>query len=349
MDLSRKRYQPFWRYDICTQADLIEEQLETSFSQLSLSGQEAARHVHISIKKLIDHAHKAAGISSSRDPAWEAGQRPLLGRRLSTAGAYVHLHAASVMLVGLLSEFDIEVRTQDLLGRLQTLTPIGDQRLQQADKELQDGNRGRRRSALATALRLIYEVSEGQQLRLLRFRRALIVGTIILSLLAFAAVVIGWISPEAIPICFKSDNISQVCPSGNMPQRIDVMLIAFFGCLGAAIPSTLSIRRLNPTIESYGIPIWLAVLQLPLGAITSIVGILLISSQFIPNFPTIDNPSRILSYAIFFGFAQLVVSRFIDQRAIRLMNEPVVRLSAPIGTAWSIADRSRLASGPQEG
>jgi hypothetical protein len=127
------------------------------------------------------------------------------------------------------------------------------------------------------------------------------------------------------------------------------MLIALFGCLGAAVSATLSIRRLNPTFESFGIPIWLAVLQLPLGAITSIVGILLINSQFIPDFLTLDNSSQIFSYAILFGFAQLVVSRFIDQRAIQLMNEPVLRLSAPIGTAWSIADRPRLGSGSQEG
>ena len=65
----------------------------------------------------------------------------------------------------------------------------------------------------------------------------------------------------------------------------------------------------------YGVPVALALLKLPAGALTAILGILLVRGAFVPGLSQLDTQPQILAYAFFFGIAQQVVTRVVDERA----------------------------------
>jgi hypothetical protein len=158
---------------------------------------------------------------------------------------------------------------------------------------------------------------------------------------------VGATFPDAVPLCFTATTTSTtptstttttveattttqventVCPSEERPpgpnpndRRLpapgDVALIALFGLLGGALSSAFALRKLQGTATTYDVPLALALLKLPSGALTGIVGILLVRGEFIPGLSQLDNQPQILAYAFFFGIAQQVATRYLDSRA----------------------------------
>ena len=66
-------------------------------------------------------------------------------------------------------------------------------------------------------------------------------------------------------------------------------------------------------------PVALSLLKLPSGALTAIVGILLVRGEFIPGLSQLDNQPQILAYAFVFGVAQQIATRYVDERAQQLL------------------------------
>ena len=117
-----------------------------------------------------------------------------------------------------------------------------------------------------------------------------------------------------------------VCPSEEQPpsprvkgRRLpapgDVTLVALFGLLGGALSGAIAIRKMYGQSTPYGIPVALNLLKLPSGALTAIMGILLVRGAFVPGLSQLDSQPQILAYAFFFGIAQQFATQFIDRRA----------------------------------
>ena len=66
-------------------------------------------------------------------------------------------------------------------------------------------------------------------------------------------------------------------------------------------------------------PVALSLLKLPSGALTAIVGILLVRGEFIPGLSQLDNQPQILAHAFVFGVAQQIATRYVDDRAQMLL------------------------------
>jgi hypothetical protein len=62
-------------------------------------------------------------------------------------------------------------------------------------------------------------------------------------------------------------------------------------------------------------------LQLPTGAVTAVLGLLLMRGQFLPGLSALDTSGQILAWAIVFGYAQQLFTRFVDQQADTVLNE----------------------------
>lgn len=77
----------------------------------------------------------------------------------------------------------------------------------------------------------------------------------------------------------------------------------------------------------------LSLLKLPSGALTAIVGILLVRGEFVPGLSQLDNQPQILAYAFFFGAAQQLATRFVDERAREVLGR--VPTNAPPSAADS--------------
>jgi hypothetical protein len=130
-----------------------------------------------------------------------------------------------------------------------------------------------------------------------------------------------------------------VCPTdvvGGVPQktgaaavdqqireaagRSDVPLVAILGLAAAVLSAALSLRKLQGTTLPYSLPVALAVLKLPSGAVTAVIGLLLMRGEFVPGLSALDSPAQILAWAVLFGYAQQLFTQFVDQRAQGLLD-----------------------------
>jgi hypothetical protein len=98
------------------------------------------------------------------------------------------------------------------------------------------------------------------------------------------------------------------------------MIVVGLGLLGGALAAAFAIRNVRGSSTPYDIPIALALLKVPSGSLTATAGILLLGGGFVPGLSELDSQRQILAYALVFGYAQQLATRFIDDRAQSLLN-----------------------------
>jgi hypothetical protein len=67
------------------------------------------------------------------------------------------------------------------------------------------------------------------------------------------------------------------------------------------------------------VSVTLALFKLPTGAVTAVVGLLLMRADFVPGLSALDTSAQILGWAVIFGIAQQLVTRFADSKAAGLL------------------------------
>jgi hypothetical protein len=180
------------------------------------------------------------------------------------------------------------------------------------------------------------------------FRNVLVAATVVLTLLAMGVAILGFLYPVVIPLCFESQTSGAtvvVCPtarsgitsqgqgipSNPTPEQIDttiqrtakphdLLVVELIGLTAASVASAAAIRNMRGSSEPYGLPVALALLKMPTGAITAFLGLLLMRGGFIPGLSALDTPAQILAWAILFGYAQQLFTRFIDQQASAVLD-----------------------------
>jgi hypothetical protein len=283
------------------------------------------------------------------------------GEGAATDAAFTNLHAAKVALVDLYGCEDIEAAAPGVLARLRSSKSPDDDRLKsvesifgiapeatapvrhrsgpppvvarrpEAGRERRARVRGRR-DALREAMQVSYEAADELHSQARGFRNVLIIATGVLTLLIVAVCLFGTLRPSAIPLCFEPSPGKVACPSSSAatgPSSFDVVIVALMGFLGGALSVTFTIQRLRGTSAPYDIPLALTINKLPNGALTSIIGLVLIKGDFIPGLSNLDNQGQILAYAILLGFAQHLATRFIDQKAEEVINSVPKKSSQP--------------------
>jgi hypothetical protein len=94
----------------------------------------------------------------------------------------------------------------------------------------------------------------------------------------------------------------------------DLIVVELVGLTAAAIATAAAIRRIRGSSERYGLPVALAALKLPTGAITAFLGLLLMRGQFVPGLSALDTSAQILAWALIFGYAQQLFTRLVDEQ-----------------------------------
>jgi hypothetical protein len=264
------------------------------------------------------------------------------------------------------------------------------------------------RGKIVSAVRSASSAALREQTRLRSFRNVVVATSIAMAFVAITLGIIGWLSPDTIPLCFAPEAAGQttvVCPteqSGPVPTpgatpstgtagetttgdtstsgtatedtatgdtatgdtatgdtatgdtttgdtttgdtttgdtttgdtttgdtttgdidelvnqtaaRQDIPLVELVGLTAAAIAAAAAIRRVRGSSEPYGVPVALAFLKLPTGAVTAFLGLLLMRGGFIPGLSALDTSAQILAWAIVFGYAQQLFTRLVDQQA----------------------------------
>lgn len=225
------------------------------------------------------------------------------------------------------------------------LTQAADQPQYDERKRVVEQERGQ----IVTAMRAASSASLREQVRVRSFRNVLLVTTAVTTLLAIVVAIVGWIYPTLIPLCFAPEEAGQavvVCPTqqsapfsttqsrttpAEMTEDIDdatrstatpwdLLVVELVGLTAAALAATAAIRRLKGSSERYGLPVALAALKLPTGAITAFLGLLLMRGQFVPGLSALDTSAQILAWALLFGYAQQVFTRLVDQQGQNVLN-----------------------------
>jgi hypothetical protein len=214
-------------------------------------------------------------------------------------------------------------------SNIRQLIPVA--RNHRANHDCTGDTLAQRRAVLRDAMQVGYEAQDELYAQVRNFRNILSIGTVLLTLLVIAVCIVGAWRSGAIPLCFQPSNTAGttpppttggetfVCPSTTgyaaRPTGGDVSIVALMGLLGGALSATFTVQKLRGTSTPYGVPVALAILKLPAGALTAITGLVLLYGKFIPGLSELDSQGQILAYAIVLGIAQHLVTRFVDQKA----------------------------------
>ena len=211
------------------------------------------------------------------------------------------------------------------------------------------------RGKIVTALRGARSAALREKLRVRSFTLVLLATIAAMTLLAIGVAVMGLRDPTAVPLCFAPEDAGRavvVCPTAHstpFPARLaagpaadnaikqaarkgDLLLVEVIGLTAAAVAAAVAIRGIRGSSEAVHLPALLAALKLPMGAITAFLGLLLMRGQFVPGLSALDTSAQILAWALVFGYAQQLFTRFVDRqgqtvldsvRAADKHNEPI--------------------------
>ena len=204
-----------------------------------------------------------------------------------------------------------------------------------------------------------HAAADRQRSRLRTFRNVLLVGIFVTSLLLLALAIATMIRPSIIPLCFiqdpepldgvpnvacpvKAAHVKSLDKLHTATSSSDLITVAALGLMGGAVSAALFLRDLYSNATPYNVSVPLALLKLPAGAMTGLVGIILLAGEFVPGFSAIDRPIQILAYAVVFGFAQQLFTQFLDQRAQQLVNNiPTKARDRTSAASDPLANRSK--------
>ncbi|WP_165495187.1 hypothetical protein [Actinomadura roseirufa] len=159
-----------------------------------------------------------------------------------------------------------------------------------------------------------------------------------LSALAVAVAVLAAFWKGAVPLCFTSaagpavpglpgggEGTGVVCPTGaarpdaareigDVAGRGDYAVVEIVGVTAAGIAAASALRKVRGTSTAFGIPVALAVLKLPMGALTAVLGLLLMRGSFVPGLSALDSSAQIIAWAVVLGYSQELFTKFVDRQ-----------------------------------
>jgi hypothetical protein len=346
-----------WRQNVLAAADALEHQLHMLPDGPKPAEVELRQRIAEAVLDHLGAAREAARLEERTRPGHQetpeprklaAFRHPFLDWWTGTSveAAYLNLHEAEIALAQILPEEEIQARIPETLARLQTMD-VTDPRRRAAETELTLGKPGpRRRAAFRTAVRIGLELKDQQHDRIRGFRNIVLTATVGLMTLVVVFCLIGALKPDALPLCFgppetalPSGQLAPVqgpagtaCPSeeapptpGTQTRRLpapgDVTLVALLGLMGGGLSAAVAIRHLQGSSTPYDIPVTLSLLKLPSGALSAMVGLLLIHGEFVPGLSQLDSQPQILAYAFLFGIAQQLVTRLVDRQAQDILSK----------------------------
>ncbi|PFG44093.1 hypothetical protein ATJ88_2811 [Isoptericola jiangsuensis] len=292
------------------------------------------------IKDLISRAVNAA---HRRDPV--PGRILNWWRGTLVEQTYHNLHMARAQIIDLLPEEEVNAEIPGVVARVHaTLHPDDTRRVSQQQLYLQP--LADRRAWTRRLMEDGYEALDYRHARLRNFRNIVLGAAIVIILLLTATCVYVTLHPSDVPLCFAEVTASGApvasagtvlnCPTGSgvaAPSGGDVLVVALLGLLGGALAATVSIRKLGGSDGAYDVPVALAWLKVPLGALTAILGLLALRGQFVPGLTNLDSQEQILAYAVLFGFAQQAFTSVLDRKAGDLVDALPTKDSQPGGSA----------------
>jgi hypothetical protein len=164
------------------------------------------------------------------------------------------------------------------------------------------------REQLRIIAQTLHALSDDAHGRVRTFRN-IILGAIVILTLGLIAVAVGQGNPPWLPVRADSTTV------GPTIWQIEVV-----GALGGMLAGLASLLKLPGFTGPYSLPATLALLNLPAGALTGLLGTIWLQSGVLGSVEP-QSGYVVLAYTALFGFAQEAVTRFADQSGSRLLGE----------------------------
>ena len=173
--------------------------------------------------------------------------------------------------------------------------------------------------------REIYVAAASQHQRVRRLRNRLTL--VAIGLTALLLLLAAWhaLSPGFLPLCATTatgtepQTMTQRCLGGDTPAPDVVLEVLLLGALGGTLGAAFVLMRARATVASrYDTRTAQIAIKPIVGAATGLLGVLLVQSELLVA-PAAVSASALLAYAALFGFAQQLVTRFVDRRADHLL------------------------------
>lgn len=282
-----------------------------------------------------------------------AAERPS-DRRAGTSGADVtrvltNIHAAEADLLRLAPLEYVAGQLTTLQAYVREHVPARDPRRARLEAIIRSLNRAElteaHRGAIVAAAREANAEARREVTRVRSFRNVLLVTAAILTLAAVGVGTLGVVDPDALPLCFNP-GAKVVCATEEGPaagsgrdvddavastvSAWDLPLVMLVGLIAAAVAAAVALRGIRGTTTPYGLPVALALLKLPTGALTAVLGLLLMRGGFVPGLSALDSSAQIIAWAVVFGYAQQLFTRLVDAQAQNVLEDVGGKSPAPV-------------------
>ena len=285
----------------------------------------------------------------------------------SVERANSHLDAVETDLLRLAPDPYLRGALPDLVAHVRAHLPAKDprrERVEAVEAAVAKGGPAQALSELDTqrvlsAVRAASREGRHEIRRVRSFRNIIVVTALFLMLGTAGLTFVGLLEPEVMPLCFAPNETAVVCPTATQDVQTgaqaralddrmrdtasswDIPLIEIVGLLAAALAGAFSLRGIRGTSTPYSLPVALAVLKLPAGALTAVLGLLLMRGGFVPGLSALDSSAQIIAWAVVFGYSQQLFTHFVDEQAKTVLDNvggpEHAQLTAPAGPSTSPA------------
>ncbi|MGP4001206.1 hypothetical protein [Streptomyces sp. 8N706] len=252
--------------------------------------------------------------------------------------AQANVHEAELLLLQLVPAEELAWRGPVILAR--GIQHLGgkDPRLRILEAHLRQNNNVLAPNFKDLALSVLHaanHVEESEIARVRSFRNVLLATFVATSVITVLFILSGYHDPDALAdkLCFDPPSPTEadpqhrehVCPVG-MPrngddeaQGADVLLVASLGMTAATLTGAASVRKIQGTATPYMVPVGLLLLRLPIGALSALLGLILIHGEFVPGLSALDSSAQIVAWAVAFGIGQEGLTRLIDKQGDKVL------------------------------
>jgi hypothetical protein len=128
-------------------------------------------------------------------------------------------------------------------------------------------------------------------------------------------------------VAFDPPSAPWLPVTNGKPPWATVWQIELVGALGGLLAAVTALRALEGFAGPYGVPIVMATLKVPAGALTGLLGALWMQNSVL-GVLTPQEGLKILAYVALFGYAQQAFTTFADRQAGQLLGQAKGNASA---------------------
>lgn len=293
-----------WQAEVFSRVDELQCRLDAARGDRGTAATGEEKAIFQSVEGTLGVAKQAAGPGrlGSRLKAWWSGS--------AITEAWESVHHAELALLKVEKEGDVKAVLARLLAWI--LSAMEDpERRGRHETVLKEQVEGKRfdRIQVRSAFADVIAANRERYANLRIFRNILILVNALLALLVIGAAVWHALNPGFLTLCPSG---STSCLSG--PPKTEVAVVALLGALGGSLAFAFGLAQTETTPSRYDPKLLQASLKPVTGAVTGLLGVVLIQAEFLIK-PVGETSYSLLVYAVLFGFSQQLFTRMVDKKA----------------------------------